>query len=298
MKYLGLLLVTFCLTILTNESIANGDIPAYYKVTSLEVGMDEAIQTVISALADNGFEVLGDYSPSANEKFHVIAFTSMNLQRICKEVEDRGVLASILKVGLISVDGKIDISIVNPEYLFYGYLRENAELHKNDLDMVTANVKEALGTLGNDWVPFGGAQTPKDLKKYHYMIGMPYFDNPVKLNEFSSFGLGVETIRKNLEEGKGSTIKVYEVIMRSEEIAVFGIGLLDPEDGEGRFLPIIGDSHIAAMPYEIILQGNKATMLHGRFRFALHWPELTMGTFTKIMSTPGYVKKTMKEITE
>jgi len=37
-------------------------------------------------------------------------------------------------------------------------------------------------------------------------------------------------------------------------------------------------------------------MLHGRFRFALHWPELTMKTFTKIMSSPGDVKDALEAL--
>ncbi len=81
-------------------------------------------------------------------------------------------------------------------------------------------------------------------------------------------------------------------------IAVFGVGLPDKEEGEAHFLPIIGESHVAAMPYEIILQKNVVTMLHGRYRFALHWPELTMGTFMKIKSSPGDVEDAMKTLVE
>ena len=81
-------------------------------------------------------------------------------------------------------------------------------------------------------------------------------------------------------------------------IAVFGVGLMDQEKGEAKFLPIIGEDHIAAMPYDIILQGNTASMLHGKYRFALYWPELKMGTFMKIMSTPKNVEKYMKALTE
>ena len=62
------------------------------------------------------------------------------------------------------------------------------------------------------------------------------------------------------------------------------------------FLPKIGEAHVAALPYEIILQGTKATMLHGKYRIALHWPELTMGTFMKIMSTPGDIEDTLEAI--
>jgi hypothetical protein len=73
---------------------------------------------------------------------------------------------------------------------------------------------------------------------------------------------------------------------------------LDSEDGEKHFLPIIGEDHIAAMPYDIILQGNEVSMLHGKYRFALYWPELTMGTFMKIMSTPGDVEDFMQALSK
>jgi hypothetical protein len=106
----------------------------------------------------------------------------------------------------------------------------------------------------------------------------------------------LNTIRKNLSAGKGKTVKVYEVIDKSSNTAVFGVGLMDKEEGEAHFLPIIGESHVAAMPYEIILVNKKVTMLHGRYRFASHWPELTMKTFTKIMSSPGDVEDAMKAL--
>ena len=89
------------------------------------------------------------------------------------------------------------------------------------------------------------------------MIGMPYFNDPVKLGEFGSFQQGINTIQKNLDGGKGKTAQVYEIIDKSN---------------------------------------NTATMLHGRYRFASHWPELTMKTFTKIMSSPGEVEDAMNAL--
>lgn len=125
---------------------------------------------------------------------------------------------------------------------------------------------------------------------------MPYFTDPEELAEYDSFEEGLNIIRANLEAKKGNTMKVYEVVYPEQKVAVFGIGLIDPEEGEAEFMPIIGDDHVAALPYEIILQDNVVTMLHGRFRIALHWPELTMGTFMKIMSTPGNIEDFMEGV--
>ena len=72
--------------------------------------------------------------------------------------------------------------------------------------------------------------------------------------------------------------------------------LRDKEEGESHFLPKIGVEHAAAMPYEIILQKNTATMLHGKYRVALHWPDSSMGTFMKIMSKPGDIEDALVAI--
>ncbi len=88
------------------------------------------------------------------------------------------------------------------------------------------------------------------------------------------------------------------MIYYKDNVAVFGVGLESADEGESYFLPKIGEAHVAALPYEIILQGNKATMLHGKYRIALHWPELTMGTFMKIMSTPGNIEDALEAVCE
>ncbi len=207
-------------------------------------------------------------------------------------------LAAAMKVGFQLDEGKVTVSIVNPEYLFYAYFQEkmNEPSFNEEALKISLKVKSFMGEDSLQ-EPFGGDLKVEKLVKYRYMAGMPNFSKAVSLAEFESFDEGLAAIRNGLSRG-GSTQKVYEIVSANKEIAVFGIGLMDEEQGEAHFLPIIGESHVAAMPYELILQGNEATMLHGRFRFALHWPELTMKTFTKIMSSPGDVEDAMKSLFE
>jgi len=93
-----------------------------------------------------------------------------------------------------------------------------------------------------------------------------------------------------------NTKLVYKQVFQSEKVTVYGVGLLDSKKGENHFLPIIGEEHIAAMPYEIIIQNKTASLLHVRFRIALYYHNLTMGTFIKIMSTPSYIEETFKSL--
>lgn len=54
--------------------------------------------------------------------------------------------------------------------------------------------------------------------------------------------------------------------------------------------------HTGFLPYELLIVGNKAYMLHGRFRIALSFPDLTMSQFMKIVSTPGYIEEKMTAV--
>jgi hypothetical protein len=208
-------------------------------------------------------------------------------------------LAAAMKVGFQLAEGKIAVSMVNPEYIFYAYFQEKMNEHSFNASALelSSKVKGLLIGEGTTKQPFGGDLSTEKLMKYRYMAGMPNFAKSVSLAEFDSFDEGLAAIRDGLSRG-GSTLKVYEIVTADKETAVFGIGLKDKEKGEAHFLPIIGESHVAAIPYELILQGNEVTMLHGRFRFALYWPELTMKTFTKIMSSPGDVEDAMKSLFE
>jgi hypothetical protein len=286
--FLGISLTTF----------AEEELPPYYLIGQIDGTIDKAAVNVKAALESKNFIIVGEYNPAGNPDLYVIAYTRDDLQKTVLKVKDRGALASVLKVGLVKKEGKINVSILNPTYLFYAYLMDKADEHMNKLNIVTNDVKSAMKAIGSDYTGFGGSEEIKDLKDYHYMMMMPYFTDPVELNEYDSFEQGLNTIRKNLEARKGNTLKVYELVYENEKVAVFGIGLLNPEEGEAHFLPIIGEDNIAAMPYQIILQGQEATMLHGKYRFALYWPQLSMKQFMKISSTPGDVEDFMEGLTE
>ena len=241
---------------------------------------------------------MGDYNPSNKSTLKVIAFTKDDISNAVIKVIDRGALAAIFKVGLVEKNGKVIISYTNPDYILRAYLRDNYDTLSSVFKKFSTDLKTTFSTIGNKFKPFGGKVKADKLKDYHYKIMMPYFTDPETLNEFSSFEEGLKTIENNLKSKKGNTVVVYKLVFKSQKIAVFGVGLQDKEEGESHFLPIIGEDHVAALTYEIILQGKEATMLHGKYRIALHWPDLTMGTFMKIMSTPGDIEDMLEALCE
>jgi len=277
--------------------LAQGDLTAYYRVARESASIDEMTLKVQSELEGKGFNIIGSYHPEGSNYLKVLVYTRDDLKDIAFGIKERGALAAALKVGLMRKGNQTIVSMLNPEYLFHAYLRGNISDY-SALKKISDDAKSALKGLGNVFEPFGGMLSTSKLEKYHYMISMPFFDDPVELRNFSTFTDGVKTIQQNLKNEVGNCVKVYELVDTKLQVAVFGVGLLNKSDGEAHFLPIIGEDHLAAMPFELIIQGNECTMLHGRYRIALHWPELTMGTFTKIMSTPGKVENRMEALTK
>ncbi|WP_297691813.1 hypothetical protein [uncultured Eudoraea sp.] len=287
-----LVVVTFSL------HLSGQEIAPYIEIGKSNEDIQQVSDDILAALNENSFTVLGTYNPSNKKSLKVIVFTRADIKNTVVKVADRGALAAAFKVGLVQKNGEITISYTNPDYFFRAYLRDSYGQYKSTFDNFSDDLRTTFEVVGKDFTPFGGGIEADKLKKYHYKIMMPYFTDPVTLNEFSSFEEGLKIIENNLKAKKGETVEVYKILYRSEKVAVFGVGLRNQEEGEAHFLPIIGEDHIAAMPYEIILQGKTATMLHGKYRIALHWPDLTMGTFMKIMSTPGDIEDALEGLCE
>lgn len=280
--------------LITSLSIKASDYSPYTKVGTSTLNKDVLSENIQNAIKNKSFTIIGVYNPENNANLEVITFTRNDIKNSVIKVKDRGALASVLKIALVTKNGITTISYTNPDYMFTAYLQHDVSKFNQLIAKVSSDIKDALSEFGTEFTLFGGSIDAEKLKKYHYKVMMPYFTDPVTLREFKSFEEGLKVIESNLNRRKGNTKQVYKLVYTTEKVAVFGVGLENRQNGESKFLPIIGENHAAALPYEMILQDNKLTMLHGKYRIALYWPELTMGTFMKIMSTPGDIEDTLK----
>jgi len=295
MKKLFFSIVFFIVTVF---QINAQSLSPFYDCGTSNGNLSQVKDKVKKNLKDAGFYVTGGYFVGGNKKWYVLTVSSKNLQSICLKVKDKGLFAANLRVGFIVNNDKVTITALNPKYMFAGYFRNEYDKYKSSLSQLSSKFLSAIKSINGKLVSFGGSLELSKLKKYHYMMGMPYFDDYIELKEFSSFEKAVSTITNNLKNNKSHTRLVYKLEYKNSKKAVIGVGLLDKEKGAQHFLPIIGYKHLAAMPYEIVIYGNKAYMLHGRFRFAMYWPELSMSQFSKIMSTPGDIEDIMESLTE
>ena len=251
------------------------------------------IDNVKKALQDNGFQVVGDYSPYKDA--HVIVVTNATLKKAAASHERAGYVAG-QRVSITKIAGKVQIAYTNPEYMAAAY-------HvKANLASVGTALKASLGSVK----AFGPAEglTEDDLNDYHYTFGMEYFDEPNELASYNSQAEAVAAVEKNLAAKAGDAFKVYRIDIPGGKQTVFGVGMKAAEDGnkymDDTFIMTEIDfkdtRSTAHLPYEMLVTDGNVEGLHSRFRIALNFPDLSMmgaNSFMNIMPSPDAIRDAM-----
>ncbi|MCF7823191.1 MAG: hypothetical protein K9N35_03375 [Candidatus Marinimicrobia bacterium] len=294
-------IAVFMLTILINLGLAQTLKPYVLGAVSSE-NMQVTKEKTRSNLDSSDFNILGEYAPAKDNHRWVFVVNSAELIQAVQSTGGLTGFAAALRIALTEEDGKVLISYTNPYYLGNAYFQKSFPDVESLFATVDRQLTDIMSGLGEArFTAFGVEEgiEAKDLRHYHYMFGMEYFEDVVELNDFSTFEAGKTKIEAALAKG-GNTELVYACEVPGKELKLYGIAL-SGDTGEEHFLPIIDIStpkHTAFLPYEILLMGDTAIMLHGRYRIALSFPDLTMTTFGKIMSTPGDIEDLMQGVTE
>ena len=263
----------------------------YYYGSKVQAGDVSAVLAQVEAkLTQAGFQVVGKHAPPGLPGYGVLVVTDEGLLGIIRRLGGANIVGAPIRVG-VKADGTV--SYINLEYWERAYFRKQYSYAQRAVKSAHAKLAKALG-VGK---PFGGSVDKLDLADYQYMFGMEGFDSDKNVvMEHLSFDDAVKTIQDNLARGVGKTSKVYEIIMPDKKLAVFGVALNDPKEGEGWWVKTTGVDNIAALPYEIYVVGNKAEHLFARFRIALGWPNVGMGSFMRIVEAPGVIRDTLTEV--
>ena len=246
--------------------------------------------SVEAKLTKAGFNVLGKHMPPGLPGYGVIVVSDNALLGTIKTLGGASIVGAGVRVG-VKADGVV--SYINPEYWYRAYFRKSYATAERTIKAMQAKLAKALGARGQ----FGGDVAKNDLMEYQYMFGMESFESDKNLlMEHLSFDDAVATIRDNLARGVDKTQKVYEVVMPEKKIAVFGVALNDPKEGEGWWVKTIGNDNIAALPYEIYVINTKANHLFARYRIALGWPAVGMGQFMRIVEAPYIIQDSLAHV--
>jgi hypothetical protein len=265
------------------------------------------ISNIVSAtrdtLGENGFEIIGQYSPYADTE--ILVFTSERLRKN-STLSKRGGYGAALRASITLNDDRIELVFTNPVYW------ANAYRMANDLADTRMALENALG-LEQEFGTGDEELSAADMRKYHYTLMMEYFDDPSILAYYDSHQQAVQAIDENLAGQVAASRIVYRLELgedsEGKQMTVFGVGLGgEDEDDCSSDAYIMGridkstPRHSAHLPYEILVYGNNVEALYGRFRIAISWPHLPMiasetgATFFSIMCAPGAIEDSLTRI--
>ena len=244
-----------------------------------------------TALQANGFTIAGSYSPYPETT--IIVVTNDEMKTTAAKSEHGG-FGAAQRVSVTRVGDDVQVSYTNPTYMANGYRMAG------DLPQTAEKLQAALGKMEE----FGArGLSASKLRKYHYMFGMEYFDEPSVLAEYGSYEEAAKAVEANLAAGKGNCTKVYRVDVAGKKESVFGVAMKggDKYMDDKYIMSVIdfGDLKSSAhLPYEMLVTGNKVIALYARFRIALDFPDLKMAganSFMKIMESPEAIKKALTQ---
>lgn len=239
---------------------------ATYKIASY-VDLDSAK----SKLTGAGFEVVGTYKTDAGT---TILFTNAQMKAMANK-PSRGLAA----VGRLLVDDeRKQISIANPVYFGKAFMQK--EYSHATASAELTSLQKAFGALkdSTDKWEFDG------LAGYHFMVGMPYYEDMSVVGEGSTTDLVAKA-----QKAKGTTA----VIKLSDDRYVAFVEMDRRTNG---FVKKIGTQNGEILPWAVLIEGGQAKALSAKYYIAISYPLLTMGEFMTIATVPGAVEVDLKKI--
>jgi len=250
--------------------------------------IDAKLAEVKAAVEREGFQVVGGYAPYKGT--HIVVVTSEALKKNAANSEF-GAYGAALRISITEKGKDLQVSYFNPLYMAQAYRM------KDTLADTATKMEKALGrkeTFGSK-----NGLTSAKLRKYHYTVLMPYFNDQVELAKLKSHEEAVQNVEANLSAGKGGTLRVYRVDLPGKKESVFGVGIRGGDGADETVMKIVDSAELkqaAHLPYELIVSDGAVYMLHGKFRIAVDFPDLTMGTFMKIKGAPSAIENTLKQV--
>lgn len=240
------------------------------------IGKYEKSSSVTKKLSKAGFTIVSQ-SKVGKKKMKLIIFSHPQIDKLANQAK-RGFLAGSMRV-LINKQAK-EIRITNPNYFFPAFLQD--QYQEDVADKITKLLHTAFADLHDSKDKWPEVSLPN----FQYMMSQPYYHDVALLAEKDNAKM-IEKLEKKAKK------KLIFKIKLSDTRFVFGVM---PGKRTSKFVDKIGSQNALALPWMILIEDGKATMMKGQFYIALCYPLLTMAEFMTIATVPGAIEKDMKKL--
>ena len=241
------------------SSVSAKDISAYL------VGEHMDAKTARKTLKSVGYKILVTYDSVKDGQ--TIVFTNEALK--AQASKEKRAHAAVLRLFVDNQENTI--SLTNPVYFGRAFMQDD---YKEDV--FNAELEKLSGAFPG-LVGSKDALDDDDIEGFHFMMGMPYYEDEDELSEGSNSEL--------LAKLKSSNNVLFELQLSDNSTLVgYALGA-----ETSKFVSTIGRANAAVLPYCISIEDGKATALAAKYYLAISYPKLTMGEFMTISDVPGAI---------
>ncbi|MEA1983846.1 MAG: hypothetical protein U9N39_09905 [Campylobacterota bacterium] len=246
------------------------------EISTYYIGAYMKAKSVQNALEAAGFTVIAKYSPV--KKGTTLVFTDDSLKA---EASKEG--RAFAGVSRVFVDDKEKmISFTNPVYFGRAFMQKeyNHAVFNDALEKIKAafpGLKASADKLEYD-----------DLAGYHFMVGMPYYEDPDELGKPNATTADAVAKAKGYKKGKAV---IFELKL-SETSTLLGYDL---GKRTKKFVKKIGRANAAILPWCVSIENGQAKALNAKYYIAISYPLLDMGGFMGIATVPGAITKDLEK---
>lgn len=243
-------------------------VPAYYYTAYAK---SDDVQKKLEAV---GFEIIGTYA--VLQAGETIVISHPELKKLAA-LPGRGESA-ILRVFIDEEHQRI--AYTNPVYFGKAFL-QNAFVSSTAHHMQQL-LESAFGTVQ----PSEDGLIYDELSTYHFMVGMPYFENKIILAEGNTTAALIERL-ESFDDGNRT---VFKLPLATDKVLVgFRLSKLSEQ-----FVKTIGTQNAALLPYTIMIEAGRATALSAKYYIPMSYPQLSMRGFMNIARIPGTIEKELE----
>jgi hypothetical protein len=252
----------------SSEDLSGKDISTYLQGAY----MDE--KSAKSKLAEAGYEIVASYK--SIEKGVTIVFTDDALK--AEAAKPGRSHAAVLRMFVDNQDKMI--SITNPIYFGKAFMQD--DYNHAVFGTEAAKIAKAFPGLKDsaDKLKFD------DLAGFHFMMGMPYYEEPDELAKGDTAALVAKA-----KAGKKAKMEVFELKL-SDNSYLLGYDL---GKRTKKFVKKVGRANAAILPWCISVENGVATALNAKYYIAISYPLLTMNDFMGIATVPGAITKDLEK---
>ncbi|MDD2839467.1 hypothetical protein [Sulfuricurvum sp.] len=264
------IMIAFCGCAGTTPA-AEAGVAVEKEVATYKIAAYSDVEAAKSKLTGAGFEVVGTYKGDSGT---TVLFTNAAMKSMANK-PNRGLAA----VGRLLVDDENkQISIANPIYFGKAFMQK--EYNHATAASALASLEKAFGPLKNstDKWEFDG------LAGYHFMVGMPYYEDMMVVAEGSTADLVAKA-----QKAKGTTA----VVKLGDDRYVAFVSLDRRTNG---FVKKVGAQNGEILPWAVLIEDGKAKALSAKYFIAISYPLLTMSEFMTIATVPGAVEKDLQKV--